>query len=473
MVKNYNNYSELNNTQNKCKNNNETDGQEKGEETEEEKGEEEKKKKKVLHVLRNQYQEHIPKEGDLYTDINNNTTTCSNKKENNIIIKNENEESNTLFNLCNNNSYMGDTPSDDNAFTSSSNMCHRSNNSSGSTISRISNSSTSSNSNDISISNSSSNISSNRSSNSSSNSSNNTPVYNKTTIETTYREEDKKKILLRSENINFKNNYNNKNILNDYSCLKGYTFQSFNDNRTYNEICSISENKFIKLIKKNEKDVIKYNQKTLTRVYPSGTRLASTNFNPLVFWSAGIQFVALNYQYNGLSMLLNKGRFSENGGRNSGYILKPTCLRYNDNDERKKNEDYKALSLDLQILALHQINLLFSIKNKYHEKKLKKKLFKMDMIQHIQTHKKDNKNVKKFKELQKLEEKKNFFFSFSDIQSDDITTTVATSTTTATIATTPTTTTNTTTDEVNVNSTSSNKKKKKKKRNTRNIFNPI
>eukprot|EP00366_Plasmodium_knowlesi_P001276 XP_002258773.1 phospholipase c-like, putative [Plasmodium knowlesi strain H] len=210
------------------------------------------------------------------------------------------------------------------------------------------------------------------------------------------------------ENQNARNN----NILNEYSCLKGYAFQNFCENRTYNEICSISENKFIKLIKKNEDEIIKYNQKTLTRVYPSGTRLASTNFNPLIFWSAGIQFVALNYQYNGLSMLLNKGRFLENGGKHSGYILKPEILRFNE------KKDYSILHLDLQILSLHQINLLFSIKNKYQEKKLKKKLFKMDMIQHIQTHKKINKKTKNFKHVQKLEkEKKNFFFS--DVQSDD------------------------------------------------------
>ncbi|KJP86219.1 hypothetical protein AK88_04113 [Plasmodium fragile] len=212
----------------------------------------------------------------------------------------------------------------------------------------------------------------------------------------------------KTENQNARNN----NILNEYSCLKGYAFQSFCENRTYNEICSISENKFIKLIKKNEEEIIKYNQKTLTRVYPSGTRLASTNFNPLIFWSAGIQFVALNYQYNGLSMLLNKGRFLENGGKHSGYILKPEILRFNE------KKDYNILFLDLQILSLHQINLLFSIKNKYQEKKLKKELFKMDMIQRIQTHKKINKKMKNFKHVQKLEkEKKNFFFS--DVQSDD------------------------------------------------------
>nr|AEB70989.1 phosphoinositide-specific phospholipase C [Plasmodium berghei] len=217
------------------------------------------------------------------------------------------------------------------------------------------------------------------------------------------KEENKKK----QNNEKYKNN-----ILNKCSCLKGYVFRNFQENRTYNEICSISENKFIKLIKKHEDDVIKYNQKTLTRVYPSGTRLASTNFNPLIFWSAGIQFVALNYQYNGLSMLLNKGRFLENGGKHSGYILKPELLRFN------KKHDYNVLSLNIQILSLHQINLLFSIKNKYQEKKLKKELFKMDMIQRIQTHKKISNKRKKFKYLQKLEREKKSPL-LSDIQSDD------------------------------------------------------
>lgn len=70
-------------------------------------------------------------------------------------------------------------------------------------------------------------------------------------------EQKKKHILKKTDNFNLKNN----NLLNEYSCLKGYVFRNFYETRNYNEICSISENKFIKLIKKNENEIIKYNQK--------------------------------------------------------------------------------------------------------------------------------------------------------------------------------------------------------------------
>ena len=35
------------------------------------------------------------------------------------------------------------------------------------------------------------------------------------------------------------------------------------------------------------------------RTYPAGMRIDSSNFNPVIFWSFGIQFVALNYQTEG------------------------------------------------------------------------------------------------------------------------------------------------------------------------------
>lgn len=38
----------------------------------------------------------------------------------------------------------------------------------------------------------------------------------------------------------------------------------------------------------------------LSRVYPKGQRIDSSNYNPVPFWNVGCQMVALNYQTPGI-----------------------------------------------------------------------------------------------------------------------------------------------------------------------------
>ena len=38
----------------------------------------------------------------------------------------------------------------------------------------------------------------------------------------------------------------------------------------------------------------------LSRVYPGGQRIDSSNYNPVPFWNVGCQMVALNYQTPGM-----------------------------------------------------------------------------------------------------------------------------------------------------------------------------
>ncbi|KAG7253081.1 hypothetical protein CRUP_021192 [Coryphaenoides rupestris] len=63
----------------------------------------------------------------------------------------------------------------------------------------------------------------------------------------------------------------------------------------------------------------------LSRIYPKGTRVDSSNYNPQVFWNAGCQLVALNFQTIDLSMQLNLGMYEYNG--KCGYRLKPEFMR--------------------------------------------------------------------------------------------------------------------------------------------------
>lgn len=69
---------------------------------------------------------------------------------------------------------------------------------------------------------------------------------------------------------------------------------------------------------------IEYNQTHMSRTYPAGSRVDSSNYNPLLAWSTGCQMAALNFQTQDANLRLNDGRFRENG--NCGYVLKPASL---------------------------------------------------------------------------------------------------------------------------------------------------
>ena len=67
-----------------------------------------------------------------------------------------------------------------------------------------------------------------------------------------------------------------------------------------------------------------HNRTFLSRVYPKGDRIYSTNIPvPLVcrLWEAGVQMVALNLQTVDDTTMMNRSLFELNGG--CGYILKP------------------------------------------------------------------------------------------------------------------------------------------------------
>jgi len=79
-----------------------------------------------------------------------------------------------------------------------------------------------------------------------------------------------------------------------------------------------------------------WTQQMLFRIYPHGLRFDSSNYNPLSFWGAGCQLVALNYHTDGFPMWLNEGKFMRAG--RSGWIQKPKHLRKNINPDSKENE---------------------------------------------------------------------------------------------------------------------------------------
>ncbi|XP_067682324.1 1-phosphatidylinositol 4,5-bisphosphate phosphodiesterase beta-1-like isoform X2 [Haliotis asinina] len=97
--------------------------------------------------------------------------------------------------------------------------------------------------------------------------------------------------------------------------------------RSY-EISSFVETQAASLLNQYPVEFVNYNKRQLSRIYPKGTRVDSSNFMPQIFWNAGCQLVALNFQTLDLPMQLNMGTFEYNG--RSGYILKPDFMRRKD-----------------------------------------------------------------------------------------------------------------------------------------------
>nr|DBA16852.1 TPA: hypothetical protein GDO54_002381 [Pyxicephalus adspersus] len=98
----------------------------------------------------------------------------------------------------------------------------------------------------------------------------------------------------------------------------------------FREIRSFVENKAESLSKSKASDLLKYNRKALTRVYPKGPRVDSSNYDPLKLWLCGVQMVALNYQTPDRYIQINQALFSYNG--RCGYILQPECMRHDSYD---------------------------------------------------------------------------------------------------------------------------------------------
>ncbi|XP_076834774.1 1-phosphatidylinositol 4,5-bisphosphate phosphodiesterase beta-1 [Brachyhypopomus gauderio] len=95
-------------------------------------------------------------------------------------------------------------------------------------------------------------------------------------------------------------------------------------NRSY-QMSSFVETKALEQLTKTPVEFVEYNKLQLSRIYPKGTRVDSSNYMPQVFWNAGCQLVALNFQTVDLAMQLNLGMFEYNG--KSGYRLKPEFMR--------------------------------------------------------------------------------------------------------------------------------------------------
>lgn len=78
----------------------------------------------------------------------------------------------------------------------------------------------------------------------------------------------------------------------------GVKYRGINKKEVYRseEMFSLSENMANKMLKVGMIDLIKHTRDHLVRIYPKGTRVRSTNYQPHRYWSAGAQLVAINWQ---------------------------------------------------------------------------------------------------------------------------------------------------------------------------------
>lgn len=75
----------------------------------------------------------------------------------------------------------------------------------------------------------------------------------------------------------------------------------------YRDMSSFPETKAEKFATRARgKRFLQYNRRQLSRVYPRGQRLDSSNYDPLPMWLCGSQLVALNFQTPGGRLFVSR-----------------------------------------------------------------------------------------------------------------------------------------------------------------------
>ncbi|NXK90001.1 PLCZ1 phosphodiesterase, partial [Formicarius rufipectus] len=136
---------------------------------------------------------------------------------------------------------------------------------------------------------------------------------------------------------------------------KFVSFEHSRQNQKCYENNSIGESKARKLVKNSAKEFVAHTTRFITRIYPRGRRMTSSNYYPQEFWNVGCQMVALNFQTPGPQMELQDGKFLDNGG--CGYLLKPEFLRDRNTTFTPQNVGghSKPMSLSIRLISGHQL----------------------------------------------------------------------------------------------------------------------
>ncbi|TNM86992.1 hypothetical protein fugu_007222 [Takifugu bimaculatus] len=120
----------------------------------------------------------------------------------------------------------------------------------------------------------------------------------------------------------------------------------------FRDMSSFPETKAEKYVNKIKgKKFLQYNRLQLSRIYPRGQRLDSSNYDPLPMWLCGSQLVALNFQTPDKPMQMNQALFMLNG--RSGYVLQPPIMRDDTFDPFDRNtvRGIEEVTLVIEVLG--------------------------------------------------------------------------------------------------------------------------
>ena len=125
-------------------------------------------------------------------------------------------------------------------------------------------------------------------------------------------------------------------------------------------VFSLSERKLADVHKSQASRLFSHNREFLMRVFPSGTRVSSSNLDPAWFWRRGVQMVALNWQSWDAGMMLNEGMF----GGGDGWVVKPQGYRRSTSFDQTQIKSisqntilYKTFDLCIEILSAQDLPL--------------------------------------------------------------------------------------------------------------------
>uniref|UniRef100_A0AAY5EEH6 Phosphoinositide phospholipase C n=1 Tax=Electrophorus electricus TaxID=8005 RepID=A0AAY5EEH6_ELEEL len=121
-------------------------------------------------------------------------------------------------------------------------------------------------------------------------------------------------------------------------------------NYGYKEVRSFVENKVPSKSKSIE--FLRYNRKALSRIYPKGQRVDSSNYDPYPLWICGCHMVSLNFQTPDKFTQLNSALFSLNGG--TGYVLQPEIMRLDTYDPQQEMKTVK-FTLSVRVLGARHL----------------------------------------------------------------------------------------------------------------------
>ncbi|XP_030306902.1 1-phosphatidylinositol 4,5-bisphosphate phosphodiesterase beta-2 isoform X1 [Calypte anna] len=122
-------------------------------------------------------------------------------------------------------------------------------------------------------------------------------------------------------------------------------------NRSY-VISSFTELKAYDLLTKFPVQFVEYNKRQMSRIYPKGTRMDSSNYMPQMFWNVGCQMVALNFQTMDVPMQQNMALFEFNG--QCGYLLKHEFMRRPD----KQFDPFSVDRIDVVVASTLSVTIL-------------------------------------------------------------------------------------------------------------------